>query len=260
MIKNWKITAFFLFASLFVVFISGNIKFENENIPEGIGLIIGSLLIIYILPLFITFIFSLIGKWKNNETKSNYFVRTFSIIWGILALLIVVSSLNSKIISSENNSGYLYKPYGSDYSVIFTNKPKITSTVIPISSKSINGEIAQVDLSNYYEKVEFCLFNESEIGSFNKEAISKLLNDYCRINGLNYPEITFNKLDEKEKNAELRAYKITKTTNGNKRFDTFVVRLFIKNKTFFVTTVAAESKDFPTPQILKFWESIKINQ
>jgi len=260
MIKNWKITIAFLLATIVVSFISGNVKLDNPNIGEIIGGIFASVFILFFVPLIITYLLKLLSKWRKKDLKENEFVSTYAVAWGILTFLILYGSCSNKQYDSvdNSNSGYLYNPENSEYSVVFSKKPTITPTAVPIGSYFLNGEVAEVDLANFetFERVEFYILDKSYINIFDNDIISIFLKEYSRYNGLSFPEIKFVE-NGSNKYAELKAYKEATLNNGEKKALTFVARVFIKGETFFVTYVGADSKDFPTPDIIKFWNSIK---
>lgn len=260
MIKNWKITLAFMLGSVIVGFIAGNIKLDSQNIGGMIGSIISTLLILFLVPLIITYLFKLLKKLGKKDLKGNEFVATYAVAWGILVFFILSGSHSSKQNNSskDSDSGYLYNPKNSEYSVVFSKRPTITPTTVPAGSYFLNGEVAEVDLPNYgtFERVEFYILNKSFLNHFDNDVISKFLNEYSQYNGLSHPEIKFVE-NGSNKFAELRAYKEATLNNGQKKALTFVARVFIKGETFFVTYVGADSKDFPTSDVIDFWNSIK---
>ncbi len=263
MIKNGKITIAFLIGSIVVSFISGNVKLDNPNVGEIIGGVLGSVLILFVIPLLLTYLIKLFRKWVKKDLKGNEFVSTYAVAWSILTFLILYGSCSNKQVNSTDNSdsGYLYSPKNSAYSVEFSRKPTITPTTSPFVSGNVNGEIAEVDLANFktFERVEFYTLDKSYINLFDNDAISKFLTEYSRYNGLSFPEIKFNQ-EQNNKYAELRAYKTATLSNGKEKTLTFVARVFLKGETFFVTYVGADSEDFPTPDIVKFWDSTKCKE
>jgi len=217
MIKNWKITIAFLLGSIVVSFISGNVKLDTPNVGEIIGGVLGSVLILFLVPFLITYLIKLFRKWIKKDLKGNEFVSIYAVAWGILTFLILYGSCSNKQYNSGNNndSGYLYNPKNSAYSVVFSKKPTITPTTVPFGSNYVKGEVAEVDLANFetFERVEFYTLDKSYIDLFDNDAISKFLNEYSRYNGLSYPEIKFNQ-DDDNKYAELKAYKEATLNNG----------------------------------------------
>ncbi len=96
MIKNWKITIAFILGSVFVSFISGNIKIDNLSVAEIIGEVLGSLFILYVIPLLLTYLIKLFAKWTKNDIKGNGFVTSYAILWGIITFLVLYGSLIKK--------------------------------------------------------------------------------------------------------------------------------------------------------------------
>lgn len=261
MIKNWKITLAFILGSVIAGLIAGNIKLDNQNIGGLLGSTISTLLILYLLPLIIAHLFKLLHKLGKKDLKGNEFVATYAVAWGILVFLILSGSHSNKQnnLTKDGDSGYLYNPKDSKYSVVFSRKPTITPTTVPAGSYFLKGEVAEIDLPNYgtFERVEFYILNKSFLKLLDNEVISKFLNEYSQYNGLTHPEIKFIGNDN-NKFAELRAYKEATLNNGQKKTLTFVARIFIREETFFVTYVGADSKDFPSTDIINFWNSIKV--
>ncbi len=260
MIKNWKITIAFLLGSLVVTFISGNVKLNNPDVAVTIGEILGSIIFLFFIPLLLTYLIKLFRKWRKKDLKGNEFVSTYAVTWGLFTFFILYGSFSNKQFNSggNNDSGYLFNPKNSAYSIVFSRKPTISKTTVPFGSNYLKGEIAEADLANFdtFERVEFYTLDKSIINRFDNDAISKFLNAYSKYNGLSLPEITFNQ-GANNKYTELRAYKKATLSNGKQETLTFVIRVFIKGETFFVTYVGADSKDFPTPDIVKFWNSTK---
>jgi hypothetical protein len=106
------------------------------------------------------------------------------------------------------------------------------------------------------ERADFYLLNKSFLNLLSKNMIYTIFNNYCEKNGLIYPEFKFEKINN-EKDAELRTYKQLTDKSGKKRELTVVVKVYVKGNNYFVTYVSSESKDFPTPEIIRFWHSLK---
>lgn len=259
MIKNWKITFAFLLGSILVSLISGNINLDNQNFGEIIGEILGSLLVLFLLPLIIAYLHKLFKKWQKKVFTGNEFVTTYAVVWGILVFLILYDSNVDKQndVAVNSSSSYLYEPKDSEYSVIFRKKPTVTSVAFPTGSYFTKGESAEVELSTFgsIEKVDFYLLDKSFLNLLDQNNIYTFFNEYCENNGLFNPEFEFKETNN-EKYAKLRAYKELTDSAGKERKITIVAKVYIKGENYFVTYVSSESKDFPTPEIVNFWNSL----
>ena len=261
MIKNWKITIAFLFGSIIVSFLSGALEYNTINSAGGkIGAIMGPTLLLFLLPMIIAYLIKVIYKLSKNDLKGNRFASTYAITWGILVFLTLSGYALHKQneYRSSNNSGYLYKPKDSEYSIVFGSKPTITSTALPSGTYFLKGEMAEVSFPNYgdFERVELYLLDKTLLNLIDKDVTYKFLNEYSQYNGLLYPEIKFYE-NKNEKRGELRAFKEYTDNAGKKGIITYVAKVYIKGETFFVTYVGADSKDFPTKEIERFWNSFK---
>lgn len=257
MIKNRKITIAFLVASGVIIVISDLIKNIDIDIPTLLGATLG----LFLFPLIISYLIKGINKLFKKELQGDSFVATYSIIWLFFVvsnLIVTAHETNSKNESDKTSSEFLYFPKDSKFSIVFSSKPIITAAAVPSGSDFIKGEIAEVILSNEtsFQRVEFYLLNENILNSMDKDYTLKFLNEYSRNNGFKNPEIKYEEKKEK-KYAELRAYKELTDNKENKRMITFVIKLYVSKSSFFVTHVASESKDFPTSEIIRFWNSLK---
>jgi len=256
--KNWIISIVFLLASILVSLFSGIVKLENTNIGSLLGGLFGSVLAINIIPLIIIFVINLARKRKEENINVKKLVSIYTVAWGIVVYLFLYGSCSKSSNESAENS-YLYHPVNSEYSIVFGNTPTISQTAVPMGSFFLNGEVAEVNLNDgkTFERVEFYTLDKTYINSFTNDVITNFLTEYSRLNGLGYPEIKFIE-NGTSKYAELKAYKEAAFNSDTKKNFTFAARVYIKGDSFFVTYVGAESKDFPTTDIVKFWDSIKI--
>ena len=96
MIKNWKITIAFLLGSILVSFISGNLKLYKLSVAVIIGEVLGSLLILFLSPLILTYLIKLFAKWMKNDLNGNGFATTYTVLWGIFTFLFLYGSYTNK--------------------------------------------------------------------------------------------------------------------------------------------------------------------
>lgn len=255
--KNWIISIVFLLASILVSLFSGNVKLDNTDAGTLIGELFGSVLVINIIPLIIILVINLARKRKEKEPNVKKLVSIYTVAWGIVVYLILYGSCSKSSNESTQNS-YLYHPVNSEYSIVFGNTPKISQTTVPMGSFFLKGEVAEVNLNDgkTFERVEFYTLDKTYINSFNNDVITNFLTEYSRLSGLSYPEINFIE-NGTSKYAELKAYKEAAFNSDTKKNFTFAARVYIKGDSFFVTYVGADSKDFPTTDIVRFWDSLK---
>jgi len=96
MIKNWKITSVFLISSVLVSYISGILKVSQLNIAEIIAATLGSLFVIFLIPLLLTYLIKLFAKWSKNDLTENGFATTFIVLWSIFTFLVLYGSFINK--------------------------------------------------------------------------------------------------------------------------------------------------------------------
>ncbi len=227
-----------------------------HSVAEELGAITGPLIIFFLLPFLLNYLVKGIAKHSKSDLGIKDYIVTFFIVWCILVVQGLRGAYLEKNIQNQSNvmnTKFHYKPQGSEYSVVFENKPTISSAITPIGSYVLKGENAEVDMPDYgyLERVEFCLLDKKFLDIFTQDFIYKFLNEYSKINGLIYPQMTFP--ENKTGNiGELRANKEIIDNKGNKRILTFVAKVYLKGETMFVTFVGADSKNFPTPEIERF--------
>lgn len=256
MIKNWKITVVFIIGSIIASAIINPTILNNSNVGKIIGTITGSTLILFLIPLLLTYFVKVTYKLFKFKLEGNGFAYTYLIAWVLIAFLTFKGSFYNH--PKETTNLFLYHPKGSFYSVEFNRKPTISSIAFPTGSYFTKGESATVLLSKFgsMERANFYLLNKSFLNLLNKKTIYTIFNNYCEKNGLIYPEFKFEKINN-EKDAELRTYKQLTDKSGKKRELTIVAKVYIKGDNYFATYVSSESKDFPTPEIVRFWHSLK---
>lgn len=258
-----KINAGFLVASILVSFYWNSLQHESSNsLSVYIGAIGGGLIFIYLLPFLIAHLVKFIYKLSKNDFGAYGFVATFAIVWCIIVFLLFqgtyIERQQANAAKVTANTNYLYKPNGSEFSAVFVNNPTISSIAQPFGSYSLKGEVAEFDLLKFrgFERVEFLMLDKKFIPLLTRDYLYNFLNTYNKNNGCSYPIMKFHD-NSSDCRGELQANKEILDENGNKRIITFYTKVYIKGETFFIATVCAQAKDFPTPEILRFWSSIK---
>ena len=93
MIKNWKITIAFILGSIIVSILSGALADNTIHNAGGvIGIITGSTLVIFLIPLLLTYFLKLIMKLIKDDLKGNGFVAAYAIAWVFIAFLAIQSA------------------------------------------------------------------------------------------------------------------------------------------------------------------------
>ena len=139
MFKSKFLVAFFI-ASIIVSYLK-----DVKNDKFGIAGILGSAIGMIIFPLIITYLIKGINLLFKRKLSDNAFLSTFSVCWILLAL----SSLVSVYAQSTNkNVGFTYSPSESEYSIVFTKKPEITTGAVNHNKNFIKGEIAELNLAD----------------------------------------------------------------------------------------------------------------
>jgi len=190
--------------------------------------------IIAIIIIFI--IWGFFKKYRNTNTNSNIIVE------------------QSKSILPPNNS-FLYKPNGSEYSIVFTSKPTIKATATSVDGIIYKGETAEYgdDDKQSVERVEFSKVNYDLAKIFDKDYAYNFLNELATKGNYDHPSFKFDST-ELGKYCEMTAFKKIIATNY-----TAIYRFYCVKSTAFVVTCLCQSKDFPSKEQVLFLNSIKLN-
>lgn len=120
-------------------------------------------------------------------------------------------------------------------------------------------EIAQLEQVDHkgFVKSEFTALGDESTLILNRNTADSILNQYALSNGLDHPEF---RREENELgiHAYLRAYKTLKDEKLNERHMMMEAHFYCKGNNILALYVMSEAKDYPTPEIIRFLNSIKL--
>lgn len=148
-----------------------------------------------------------------------------------------------------------YSPENCHFSVVFEGKPTIIEAVL--DEGILVAEYAELgdeeDIS--FQKAEFVLYDENKI-KFNEDKKVEMIKSYAKNGGLSNPTI-LKKENENGKYYELRGNKTLKDENNNDVTMIFFMDVYSYKNNFFMVSSTALAKDYPTPKITRFHNSVK---
>ena len=236
----------------------------TNKIAVIMGGAIGFLIAVIILPSIIALIRFLRKKTFSHST----FAGITYIMLVILSIIMFVGQWNLKAIQESpiNNDKdgsltYKYSPKGCLYEIEFKSKPKINK-LSTLEGKSILvsevSELAMVDDGGYV-KSEFAILGRDTVSAYTKQILYNLLTEYSLRNGLSHPELKSTENDL-GRQVELRGYKTLKDDKLNERRLIMTAHLYFKENNLLILYGASEAKDYPTPGIIRFLNSVKLNK
>jgi hypothetical protein len=258
MIKNRNTTIGLIIASIAIQLFIQIIKGREINIPE----ILGGTLAMMLLPYLLTLLIRLISKafsWDFNEIV---FFKTFFAIWIIVALSNIVAANDKSADQSSTTDRPLtfkYSPEGSIYEIEFMTKPKISEISTTDGKAILKAEVAELVMTEDkgYIKSEFIILGKDTVKHFSTDALYSILKQYSISNGLSNPEFR-NSENELGKQVDLRGYKTLKDEDLNERHLIMTAHLYFKENNVMILYGVSEAKDYPTPGITKFLNSIRL--
>ena len=259
MIKNRNTTIGLIIASVIAETLILIIKGSQLNVAEIAGGTVGFILIPYLLTILIRWI----CKVTSIDFTESSFFKTFLTIWIILILLNIVSSNQSlgqsKVNIDSDQSFYTYSPKGCLFEIQFKEKPKINEISTTNGNARLKAEVAELVMvdDRGYVKSELIILGRDTIKYFNRGKLSNILEEYSVSNGFAHPQFK-NTENELGKQVELRGYKTLKDEKLNERRMIMTAHLYFKANNLLILYGASEAKDYPTPGITKFLNSIKL--
>lgn len=158
-------------------------------------------------------------------------------------------------------SQYLYSPKECLYQVEFPEKPKIDEVSSTNGVSVLKSEIAELSMPDdeSYVRSEFIVLGRDTLKNFTIDILHTILKQYSINNGLSNPEFRDSE-NELGRQFELRGYKTLKDGNLQERHLIMAARLFFKENNLLILYAASEAEDFPTPGIMKFFNSVKLKE
>lgn len=227
--------------SLIIYYLKDTSTFFAERLGFAFGSTMMSVLLAYVIAIPI-----------SSNAKDN-FRTVFAVTWVILTLVILIGS--SEQVSTTNSKavipkGYKYAPLKAPFEVTFTNKPNIrqTSSVIE-SGDRLNNEVAEYDKRGILERTEFG-FSPLYSSSFTQEQIYSIFESYAKMNGLNQPEMSYERINNAA-TGQMRAYKDFKGIPF-----VLTMKVYVLDSCSFSMLVGAPAKKYPTKETDSFLNSV----
>ena len=169
----------------------------------------------------------------------------------LLTVLLVALTIS---ISCQRNKYVEYNARGNEFRVTFYDKPNIKS----LQADVLKGETAEVVLPNdrSFQRCESGLLPETLKEQINEDYVFNVMREYARFQGVSYPAMHY-EVTDLGKIGTLRAYKELEDENGKVWELTFFLKAVFGEKSFVMLYVSSPSENYPTPEIVKFLDSIK---
>jgi hypothetical protein len=147
---------------------------------------------------------------------------------------------------------FIYSPKNSSFKIVFPAKPMISNS-FDLEHKNIISEVAELSIqSDSYIKSELIFLDLKD----KREVTEKILQEYAFANGLTGATVTETK-SKVGPCLELRGYKFLKLQNQDSSIAiTYTAKCFSDKTSILALFAGSKSKDYPTPEIMKFYESI----
>lgn len=233
-------------------------------ISSYLGRVVGILLF----PTIIALIFKGVAKIFNKDFGSSSYRTTFFSIWIILALSSLIAFLYNPSTKSDQQltnhpnqteqiQKVLYHPPKNEYSVFFTNKPKLKKNTFLINNlESETAELVLVEEGGFVRAESFLFTDQLNKATINQKYVIDVLKKYSKYNGLQFPEFSYKKTNL-GKVGKIRGFKSLKDNTGQEIKVTFGFRAYFGNTSGMILEGASPSTIYPTPKIVSFFNSIK---
>ena len=259
MIKDRNTTIGLFVASFVVQVLLNNIKGEQFEIAG----ILGGTISLMLLPYLVTLLIKGTNKLLSREFSEKAFFVTFLTVYIIFVLAgLVTSNFEKSNISgrqAQDQSRFTYSPRGCLYEIKFKYLPKINELSTTDGKRVLKAEVAELVMNedNGYVKSEFFVFSKDTLDHINNDVLYDLLKVYAINNGFDNPQ--FQKFNtELGSQVHLRAYKTLKDDKLKERHLIMTAHLYSKGNNILILYAASEAKDYPTPEITKFTNSISL--
>lgn len=219
----------------------------GSGVPAVIGGTIGLMIGPLLLSALIWGLFRLIGKPMSPKAKMN----TFIIIW----ILGVMGTVNPPGNGSSSIQGVTFNPNGCEYSVSFNKEPEYYTKqkqTLDGSLKTLKGAQLQVSGGRALTRAE-CVALDYDIESVTRKKAMHAMREIARDLGLLRPNFSF-KPKEIGRVATITGVKDTERGRATAR----VINYF-GYKSIMTLYVISLSRDFQTPEMTRFLESIHVD-
>jgi hypothetical protein len=158
---------------------------------------------------------------------------------------------------AQSADAFLWKPTGSEYSVVFPGVPKISEVRGRGDGKEVTYLEATHSGADDFEQAQF--FPRAADTSTTKEAVTAGLLNWARVNDIQYAQVEFNDGNPDDIVATLKGAKPIPTKAGN-------VTISYRGETHYgprsvmITLIGAPTSKHPTPQGLAFLQSIRLER
>lgn len=225
--------------------------------------LIGHLFGLLFLPLLATYVVLIFRKIFKAKKDNNTFIKIYFGFWLIVLFSTVIgdyerSKGEASHVETENN--FVYDGKNGEYYVTFTSKPEISRNIIP--GTSLSSETAQLVIpeAETMLRAESIVFeNELKNAKFDRQLIEQIIDGYITTNGLTYPELKYSETELGQK-AEVRAFKTLQDQQGVERNLTYGLNVYFGENSVLILTGASSSSKYPTPQIIRFFDSAGNNR
>jgi hypothetical protein len=157
----------------------------------------------------------------------------------------------------QSADSFLWKPTGSDYSVVFPVMPKISEVRGRGDGKEVTYLEATHSGTEDFEQAQF--FPRAADTSTTKEAVTDGVLNWARVNGIQYAQVEFNNSNPDDIVATLKGAKPISTKAGN-------VTIGYRGETHYgprsvmILLIGAPTSKHPTSEGLAFLQSIQLER
>lgn len=157
----------------------------------------------------------------------------------------------------QPGQSFLWKPAGSDYSVVFPDSPIISE----VRGHGDGGEVTCLQATHSgtddFEQAQF--FERAADTSTSKEVVTAALLNWARVNGIQYAQVEFSDNNLDDIVVALKGAKPISTKRG----DTTILyrgETHYSPRSVMITLIGASASKDPTPEGLAFLQSIRLER
>lgn len=242
------------------------IPLDVYDITALLGRSVGWTLGLFLIPVIISNIIkgiSYIFRRNMSELSFNKLLITLWIVFAIMFGSNIINKDKNKTIEkpktdSNINTFIEYVPKKSDYKLKFKSEPTLSKTKVKVLGKYFDGEVAlSVDKLNLSVlKSEYYILGEDIVRMMNEYEIEKMLKEYSEFQG--YKNVSINYEENELGNiGSVRGYKILSDPKGNELKTIYQSYHYFKDNHLLSLYGASPSFNYPTPNIMEFFRSVK---
>lgn len=167
--------------------------------------------------------------------------------------------LKRKVDRARSSAGirenYVFSPEGSEYSVVFPARPKLSH---PSDETGMIWEKAELILIEHESvlRAEVVRFPGNPQPIFTQLLVESAIREYAEHNGLLYTEYSYEE-SELGKIASVRGFKSLQDKNGREIKTTYRVVMYYGDESVMSVYVGCRSFNYPTEAIFAFLNSIR---